>query len=80
MIEFQLYGLNSRQQTLADIMWSLAEWEDVERFIASLPQREAAEAEAIIEMMRMAVVEQCYEDAVDEFPEADAVINKARRG
>jgi len=58
MIEFELQGLNARQQVLADIMWSLEEFEQVQAFIATLPDREACECETIIEMMKMAVVEQ----------------------
>jgi hypothetical protein len=58
MIEFTLEGLNKRQQVLADIMWSLEEYDDVDRFIRSLPTREAAECRSIIEMMKMALVEQ----------------------
>ena len=33
MFEITLNGLNKRQQVLADILWSLEEWDDVERFI-----------------------------------------------
>ena len=79
MVEFELHGLNKRQQVLADIMWSLEEWPEVERFIKSLPKRERAEAEGIIEMMKMAVVEQCYQGIKDEFPEAQQLINKVKK-
>ena len=58
MIEFTLEGLNTRQQVLADIMWSLEEFEQVQAFINTLPDREACECQAIIEMMKMALVEQ----------------------
>ena len=53
----ELIGLNARQQVLADIMWDLQEYEDVERFMAALPQRERIECEGIIAMMRMALIE-----------------------
>jgi len=78
MPEFELQGLNARQQLLADIMWQLEEYEQVEAFIATLPDREACECEAIIEMMRMAVVEQCY-DGIQKLDEAKKLIDKIRK-
>jgi hypothetical protein len=78
MVEFELQGLNARQQLLADIMWQLEEYEQVEAFIATLPDREACECEAIIEMMRMAVVEQCY-DGIQKLDEAKKLIDKIRK-
>jgi hypothetical protein len=38
-------------------MWDLEEYEQVEAFIATLPDREACECQTIIEMMRMELVE-----------------------
>jgi hypothetical protein len=57
MFQIELQGLNARQKMLADIMWELEEYEDVERFMASLPARERIECEGLIEMMRMELVE-----------------------
>ena len=57
MLEIELHGLNARQKVLADIMWELEEYEDVERFMASLPTRERIECEGLIEMMRLELVE-----------------------
>ena len=57
MEEIVLTGLNKRQRVLADIMWSIEEWDDVERFIATLPKRERIECEGIVEMMKMELVE-----------------------
>jgi hypothetical protein len=75
MLEINLEGLNARQKMLADIMWELEEYEDVERFVATLPRREQAECQAIMEMMRMELVE-CYrtEMGIEDTPEADRVI------
>jgi len=78
MVEFELNGLNKRQQILADIMWQFEEYEQVEAFISTLPDREACECHAIIEMMRMAVVEQCY-DGIQNLDAASELINKVRR-
>jgi hypothetical protein len=57
MLNIELHGLNARQRVLADIMWDLEEYEDVERFMAALPQRERLECECLIDMMRMELVE-----------------------
>ena len=79
MIEFTLEGLNARQRVLADIMWSLEEYDDVERFIKSLPKREAAECRSIIEMMKMAIVEQIapeIREQEESYPEARDLLQK----
>ena len=57
MVEITLEGLNARQKVLADILWSIEEWSDAERFIATLPKREKAECESIVEIMKMELVE-----------------------
>jgi hypothetical protein len=78
MVEFELNGLNKRQQILAEIMWQFEEYEQVEAFIATLPDREACECQTIIEMMRMAVVEQCY-DGIQNLDAANSVLDKIRK-
>jgi hypothetical protein len=83
MVEIELRGLNARQKVLADIMWQLEEYDDVERFMNSLPKRDRIECEGIIEMMKMELVEQ-YADgmkadgAITGYPEADQLINKIK--
>jgi hypothetical protein len=59
-------------------MWQMEEYTQVEAFIATLPDREACECQAIIEMMKMAVVEQCY-DGVQKLDEAKKLIDKIRK-
>lgn len=78
MVEFTLQGLNVRQKVLADIMWQFEEYHQVEAFIETLPDREACECQSIIEMMRMAVVEQCYE-GVQKLDQANQLIDKVRK-
>lgn len=79
MPEITLRGLNKRQQVLADIMWSIEEWTDIEKFIDALPAREQAEAQGIIEMMRMELVESYRKEmGINNTPEADRVISKFR--
>ena len=76
-LEFTLDGLSPKQKALCDIMWGLEEFTEVEAFMATLPKRERIECEGLIEMMRMAVVEQCYE-GIRNTQEADRVIAKLR--
>jgi hypothetical protein len=71
MINLEITGLNARQQVLADIMWQLEEYEQVEAFIATLPDRESCECQSIIELMRMAIVEQVAPTVIDGKPNFD---------
>ena len=81
MVSFELYGLNKRQMFLADIIWSCDTKANVAKVIAGLPTKELRnEAEAIVDLMVLAVVEQCYDGITDNFDEANAVLAKARRG
>ena len=80
----EITGLSKRQQILADILWSIEDWPQVERFIASLPERERIDCEGILELMRMALVEE-YADQMksegrfsEEYAAAKEVIDKIR--
>lgn len=74
-IEIKLSGLNKRQKVLADIMWAIPEWDDIERFIATLPKRERFECKGIVEMIRLEVVEQYRAGMeIENTLEADKVI------
>jgi len=78
-VEIKLTGLNKRQRVLADIMWAIEEWDDVERFIATLPRRERIECEGIVEMMKMELVEGYRTGmGLDNTQEANVVIDKFR--
>jgi len=80
MAEIKLEGLNRRQQVLADIMWSIEEWADVEKFIATLPARERIECEGILEMMRLELVESYRKGMrIQTTAEADQLIDKIRK-
>jgi len=80
MSEIRLDGLNPRQQLLADIMWSIEEWADVEKFIATLPARERIECQGIVEMMRIELIES-YQKSPDteNTSEATEVITRIMR-
>jgi hypothetical protein len=80
MPEIKLDGLNQRQRVLADIMWAIEDWSDVERFIATLPKRERIECEGIVEMMRMELVESYRKGMnVETTVEAARLIDKIRK-
>ena len=84
MIEISLDGLSKRQQILAEIIWNIDEWDQVQTFINSLSKRDRIDCEGIIEMMRMSLVEQ-YADEMrkdglikDQYKQANDVIGKIR--
>jgi len=78
-VEIKLEGLNARQKVLADIMWELEEYEDVERFMATLPKRERIECEGIIEMMKLELVESYRKGmGIENTQEANRVIDQFR--
>lgn len=80
MVEFELHGLNKRQMVLADIIWACKEKPDVDRFIEGLPTRALRnEAQSIVDLMVMAVVEQCYNGITEDFPEAQELISKVKK-
>ena len=65
-VEFTIDGLNERQRCLADIIWACKEMADIQRFIKTLPTHALRdEASSIVELMKMAAVEQCYEDIAE---------------
>jgi len=79
MVEITLEGLNARQKVLADILWSIEEWSDAERFIETLPKRERAECKSIVDMMKMELVESYRKGmGISDTPDADQVIDQFR--
>jgi len=76
MIEFTLEKLTPRQMVLADIIWACQEFSGVQKFIKTLPSGELRdEAYSIVELMKMAAIEQCY-DGITDNPEAGKVIKR----
>ena len=81
MVEFELHGLNKRQMVLADMIWACDTKDRVDALIQALPTKELREeARSIVDLMVMAVCEQCYDGITDNMDEAKALIAKARRG
>ena len=76
MIEFTLEGLTHRQMVLADIIWACEDKPEVDRFIKALPtQAFRNEAKSIVDLMKMAAVEQCYDGLREPF-DARALLDK----
>ena len=76
MIEFTIDGLTPRQMILADIIWACEDKPEVDRFINSLPtQAFRNEAKSIVDLMKMAAVEQCYDGIAEPF-DAKALLDK----
>lgn len=79
MIEITIQGLNKRQSALADMIWACDTKKEIDRFIAGLPTKALKqEAEAIVQMMIMATIEQCY-DGLGSLDEAQELIRKVAK-
>jgi hypothetical protein len=76
-IEFTLDHLNSKQKVLADIIWSFQEFDQVEKFIASLGGPDQMECRTIIELMKISAMDQSYDD-IGELDEAKDVLKNLR--
>jgi hypothetical protein len=63
-MSIQIEGLNKRQRAIADVLWLMNSKADALRFIASLEPTTRRDAETVIEMMQLAVVDEC--DSIDD--------------
>ena len=63
-MSIQITGLNKRQRAIADVLWLMNSKEDALRFIASLEPRTRMDAETVILMMQLAIIDEC--DTVDD--------------
>lgn len=75
-VEFTIEGLTPRQMFLADIIWAFEDKPEVDRFIKTLPtQALRDEARSLVELMKMAAIEQCY-DGIAEPMDVKALLAK----
>ena len=74
-VEFTIDRLTAKQKVLADIIWSFDEFDQVEKFIATLGAADQKECKTLIEVMTMAAMEQCYE-GISDFDEANDALKK----
>ena len=58
-MSIQIEGLSRRQRAIADVLWLMATREDAERFVKSLEPTTRKDAETVIEMMMLAVIDEC---------------------
>ena len=63
-MSIQIEGLNKRQRAIADVLWLMNSKADALRFIASLEPTTRRDAETVIEMMQLAVIDEC--DSIDD--------------
>jgi hypothetical protein len=63
-MSIQIQGLNKRQRAIADVLWMMNTRADAERFIASLEPQTRRDAETVIEMMQLAVIDEC--ESIDD--------------
>jgi len=63
-MSIQIEGLNRRQRAIADVLWLMQTKADALRFIASLEPQTRKDAETVIEMMQLAVIDEC--DSIDD--------------
>lgn len=76
-VEFTIEGLNARQRFLADIIWACDTKDRVDAFIKALPTKALrTEAKSIVELMILAVVEQCYDGISPNMDQAEQVLQK----
>jgi 23S rRNA C2498 (ribose-2'-O)-methylase RlmM len=60
-----LHGLTKQQYQIADMIWSCASQEDVDRLIRNLPQAYRRDAQTIHQLMIAAVMDQ-HEEITDD--------------
>jgi len=63
-MSIQIAGLSRRQRAIADVLWMMGTREDAERFIKSLEPATRKDAETVVEMMMLAVIDEV--DTVDD--------------
>jgi hypothetical protein len=79
-VEFTVDGLSPRQMVLADIIWAFEDFQDVQKFIRALPNKALQdEAQSVVEVMKMAAIEQCYEGLREPFDAKQLLDKIAKR-
>ena len=79
-VEFTIEGLNARQRFLADIIWACENKDNVDAFIRALPTKALRnEARVIVDLMVLAVVEQCYDGINPNLTEAQSILKKVSK-
>lgn len=69
-------GLSKRQKALFDIIWNIEEWDQVETFMKCLSKRDRIDCECIIELIKLAIIEEFSE--TKKYKEAKDVIDRIK--
>lgn len=76
MQDIHIEGLSPRQWIIADMVWACGTREDIDRLIKFLPTQEMKdEATVIVDLMMMAMIEQCF-DGSEPMQEAEQLLKK----
>ena len=67
----EIYGLNERQRKIADLLWAMDTKDEVRKFINGMPDEFKRDAELVLDMMILAVI-----DEVTDTREAEEVLEK----
>lgn len=74
--DIQLDGLTRKQVALADIMWSINDVTKLQEFIATLPEQDHFDCLSIIELMRLAMLDQIVTDTSEARELLDDIFRK----
>jgi hypothetical protein len=55
----EIYGLNERQRKIADLLWSIETKDGVHTFIDGMPPDLKQDANLVLNMMILAVIDEC---------------------
>jgi len=55
----EIYGLNERQRKIADLLWSIETKDGVRTFIDGMPPDLKQDANLVLNMMILAVIDEC---------------------
>ena len=76
-MEYKIDGLTKKQVALLDIMWSIDEPDDIEKFVRSLPTADRVQAQCLLIMLTQELLEEFLE-GVTKFPEAQEIIARVK--
>lgn len=75
MSKIQIEGLTRKQIALAEVLWQYATLDEVNAFINTLQSPSREEAMTIVELMRLAVLDQAEAESTAEF---DALMERIK--
>ena len=73
-MSIQIQGLSRRQRAIADVLWMMPTREDAERFMASLNPATRRDADLVVELLQLAITDEC--DTID--PDVAELIDNLR--